>query len=181
MIFQDWDEYQNGRWGNSSSPAFNDLQEYYMFYLKGIPKKDEMLQMYYSELQSIEDVKKVFVNFLTQDSNENGVKVTRLPWSEQDYDTSAETTLIKDQLIWCNANGIFTINSQPSVNGAPSSDPLVGWGKPGGYCYQKAYLEFFISNERAAKLRLVLKEYPQVNYHIMNYRVSQLVFRFGSD
>jgi methylenetetrahydrofolate reductase (NADPH) len=167
---KDWDEYPNGRWGNSSSPAFNDLQEYYMFYLKGLPKKEEMLQMYSSELSSIDDVKNVFVNFLTRTPNKNGVQVTRLPWSEQDYDTSAETNLIKDQLIWCNANGIFTINSQPSVNGAPSTDPLVGWGKPGGYCYQKAYLEFFISNERAAKLKEILKDYSIINYHIINQK-----------
>lgn len=65
------------------------------------------------------------------------LQVTRLPWNEQDIGTDAETVLIRDQLIWCNENGILTVNSQPSVNGAPSTDPLVGWGKPGGYCYQK--------------------------------------------
>lgn len=30
-----------------------------------------------------------------------------------------------------------TINSQPNVNGAPATDPVVGWGTPGGYVYQK--------------------------------------------
>ncbi|VDM29166.1 unnamed protein product [Toxocara canis] len=132
---RDWDEFPNGRWGNSSSPAFNDLADYYLFYLKGQPTKDEQLRMYGQELESVEAVKKVFVGFITQQPNEQGVKVTRLPWNEQDLD--AETNIIRDQLLWCNENGILTVNSQPSVNGAPSTDPLVGWGKPGGYCYQK--------------------------------------------
>lgn len=132
--------------------------------------------MYSREIKTLDQVANVFVNFLTQEKNENGVKVSRLPWSEQDCDTSAETQLIKEQLIWCNANGIFTINSQPSVNGAPSTDPIVGWGNPGGYCYQKAYLEFFIDNKRAQKLKEILKDYPLVNYHIINQRVSILNF-----
>uniref|UniRef100_A0A7E4VGY0 methylenetetrahydrofolate reductase (NADPH) n=1 Tax=Panagrellus redivivus TaxID=6233 RepID=A0A7E4VGY0_PANRE len=169
---KDWDEYPNGRWGNSSSPAFNDLQEYYMFYLKGLPNKEAMLQMYSRELNGIEDVCRVFVKFLTQEPNEEGVKISKLPWNEQEFETSAETELIKDQLVWCNENAIFTINSQPSVNSAPSSDPLVGWGKPGGYCYQKAYLEFFISKARAIKLKAVLEQYPQVNYHVINKDAS---------
>ena len=134
--------------------------------------KEELLKMYSPELKSIDQVSNVFVNFLTKEPNEAGVKVTRLPWSEQESDTSTETQLIKEQLIWCNANNIFTINSQPSVNGAPSTDPIVGWGTPGGYCYQKAYLEFFIDSKRATKLKEVLNDYPLVNYHIINQKVS---------
>ena len=37
----------------------------------------------------------------------------------------------------------FRVNSQPRVNGVPSSDPLFGWGGAGGYVFQKAYVEFF--------------------------------------
>uniref|UniRef100_A0A1I8API1 Methylenetetrahydrofolate reductase [NAD(P)H] n=1 Tax=Steinernema glaseri TaxID=37863 RepID=A0A1I8API1_9BILA len=166
---KDWDQYPNGRWGNSSSPAFNDLQDYYLFYLKGTPTDVQMQNMYGKELNSIEDVQKVFVNFITQQENENGVKVTRLPWNEQESGTQPETTLIKEQLLWCNQNGIFTINSQPAVNGAPSADPIVGWGKPGGYCYQKAYLEFFLEKGVAQKLKTVCAEYPRLSYHMINY------------
>uniref|UniRef100_A0A914E9I9 N-acetyltransferase domain-containing protein n=1 Tax=Acrobeloides nanus TaxID=290746 RepID=A0A914E9I9_9BILA len=168
----DWDEFSNGKLGNASSPAYNDLQDYYLFYLKGLPTKEELSKMYYNELKSVDDVKKVFINFIKQVENENGVKVSRLPWSEKENGTSVETNLIKDQLLWCNENGILTINSQPSVNGAPSTDPLVGWGKPGGYCYQRAYLECFICEENAHKLRKLLDEYPQINYHIINHDCS---------
>lgn len=29
-----WDEYPNGRWGSSASPAFGELKDYHIFYLK---------------------------------------------------------------------------------------------------------------------------------------------------
>ncbi|KIH55788.1 hypothetical protein ANCDUO_14048 [Ancylostoma duodenale] len=170
FFFQDWDDFPNGRWGNSSSPAFGDLQDYYLFHLKAQTKKEDLLKMYGEELLSFDDVKKVFTNFISQSVNENGVKVTTLPWNEQDVGVQAETKLINEQLLWCNENGILTVNSQPSVNGAPSTDPLVGWGKPGGYCYQKAYLECFISKENALSLLEIVDDYyPRINYHIINH------------
>ena len=48
-----------------------------------------------------------------------------------------ETSLLSKQLSHINGYGVLTINSQPSVNGAPSTDPMVGWGAKGGYVYQK--------------------------------------------
>ena len=48
-----------------------------------------------------------------------------------------ETTFLSKQLAYINGCGVLTINSQPSVNGSPSTDPVVGWGSKGGYVYQK--------------------------------------------
>ena len=31
---QEWDDFPNGRWGNSSSPAFGELTDYHLFYLR---------------------------------------------------------------------------------------------------------------------------------------------------
>lgn len=62
-------------------------------------------------------------------------KVTSLPWNDEEL--ALETSLIMDQLAHINAQGVLTINSQPAVNGKPSTDPVVGWGRPGGYVYQK--------------------------------------------
>lgn len=45
----------------------------------------------------------------------------------------------RDQLVALNQAGYLTINSQPRVNGAPSNDATFGWGRAGGYVYQKAY------------------------------------------
>ncbi|KJH45665.1 putative methylenetetrahydrofolate reductase [Dictyocaulus viviparus] len=180
---RDWDDFPNGRWGNSSSPAFGDLNDYYLFHLKlsgdfylliailqAQTKKEDLLKMFGEELKSFDDVKKVFKNFISQETNENGVKVTSLPWNEKEIGMQEETKLINDQLLWCNENGILTVNSQPPVNGAPSTDPLVGWGKPGGYCYQKAYLECFISKDNAMSLLEIIDDfYPRVNYHLINH------------
>jgi len=54
------------------------------------------------------------------------------------------------------------------VNGAKSTDPCVGWGGPGGYVYQKAYVEFFANKEVVNVLLHVLQDYPFVNYHVVN-------------
>ena len=48
-----------------------------------------------------------------------------------------ETSLLSEQLASINRQGVLTINSQPSVNGKSSTDPVVGWGEKGGYVYQK--------------------------------------------
>lgn len=61
---------------------------------------------------------------------------------------------------------------QPNVNGVSSEDPVVGWGMPGGYVYQKAYLEFFTCQENVDALLNVLPLFPRINYHIINRRVS---------
>lgn len=54
-----------------------------------------------------------------------------LPWSES-MGMMTETNQIQKQLLQLNQRGFLTINSQPRVNGAPSSDPHVGWGGPNG-------------------------------------------------
>ena len=61
--------------------------------------------------------------------------MTRIPWNEEQV--AAETKMIAAELAELNGRGILTINSQPRVNGEPSTHPELGWGKPGGYIYQK--------------------------------------------
>lgn len=92
------------------------------------------------------------------------------PWCEEAL--APETNTLKDQLLKFNKKGILTNNSQPNVNGAPSSDSILGWGSPDGYVYQKAYLEFFTSSENLPFLLIALEKYPRVNYHIINRSVS---------
>ena len=50
----------------------------------------------------------------------------------------------KNELVEVNRRGLLTINSQPAVDGAPSTDPIHGWGPAGGWVYQKAYLELLV-------------------------------------
>lgn len=162
----DWDEFPNGRWGNSSSPSFGDLTDHHLFYLRSRTKKEDLLKMWGQELTCMEDVFEVFKCYISGENNKAGVKVKSLPWNEDTI--AAETSLIQENLVFLNSKGILTINSQPHVNGAPSTDSTHGWGGSGGYIYQKAYLEFFTCREVVDILLEVLKEYPQVNYHVVN-------------
>lgn len=67
-----------------------------------------------------------------------------------------------------NKLGVLTINSQPSANCVPSNDEVLGWGQPGGYVFQKAYLEFFTSEENVLALLQVLGRWPGVNFQVVN-------------
>ena len=161
-----WDEFPNGRWGNSASPAFGELKDYYLFYLASQSPKTELLNMWGMELSSELDVWDVFVNYITRAKNKDGHLVSRTPWN--DSDISGETQIIAEELKAVNMNGILTINSQPSANGVDSSDEVLGWGQQGGYVYQKAYLEFFTCQENVLALLQVLGRFPGVNFQVVN-------------
>merc|ERR1711990_1119222 len=110
---------------------------------------------------TVREVANVFIGYLRG-------TVKRLPWCEGL--PAQETGLIMKQLLKYNELGLLTINSQPRVNGALSTDPYVGWGPSYGFVYQKAYLEFFCSPETLEKLmrgveteRLHFLSYTAVN------------------
>ncbi|RUS69245.1 hypothetical protein EGW08_022995, partial [Elysia chlorotica] len=136
----EWNEFPNGRWGDSRAASFNDLQTYHLFYLKSKSPKAELLKMWGETLTSERDVWKVFVNYLSGAQNEQGVKVTRVPWDDDAIEP--ETSLIAERLASINSRGVLTINSQPRVNAAPSTDLKVGWGSPGGYIFQKGEADY---------------------------------------
>ena len=71
-------------------------------------------------------------------------------------------------MVKINKQGVLTINSQPSANCVASNDPILGWGQPGGYIFQKAYLEFFTSEENVIALLQVLGRFPGVNFQVVN-------------
>jgi len=152
-----WGEFPNGRWGDSASPAYGELTDYYLAFKRG-QKKDDRLKNWGAP-QTVTDVEAVFRQFVAG-------KVKQLPWVDEPI--AEESSLITDQLEWVNANGFLTINSQPRVNAAPSDDPHVGWGGPGGYVFQKAYLEFFTSPELFKQLLLLFPQYPTLAYHAIN-------------
>ena len=92
-------------------------------------------------------------NAFLGEPNANGVEVKKLIFNEESLDP--ETELISDKLATVNKRGILTVNSQPSVNCAPSNDSRVGWGPPGGFVFQKAYLEFFTCEDNVIALMQV--------------------------
>jgi methylenetetrahydrofolate reductase (NADPH) len=127
----DWDEFPNGRWGDSRSPAYGELDAYGV----GLKGTNEANMKLWGQPRTLRQISDLFARFVQGD-------LSRLPWSEGGI--SAEANSLTDELVSLNKRGLLSINSQPAVNAAPSSHPVYGWGPKGGYVYQKAYLELFI-------------------------------------
>jgi methylenetetrahydrofolate reductase (NADPH) len=154
-----WDDFPNGRWGSSFSPTYGELSDYYMFRKFSDPTLQNLRRKQWGAPESTEDVATVFAKFCDG-------SIDRLPWCE--LPVQAETGRIAERLIKLNREGYLTINSQPQVNGAHSSDPTVGWGGAGGYVFQKAYLEFFCSRQKLMTLIERMTQLPTVTYHAVN-------------
>ncbi|EZF31619.1 hypothetical protein H101_04779 [Trichophyton interdigitale H6] len=152
---QSWDEFPNGRWTDSRSPAFGEL-DVYGIGLKGTNEQNIKL---WGEPKSVRDLSDIFVRFLEH-------KLDRLPWSESAI--TQESEIIKDDLIDLNNRGFLTINSQPAINGAKSSHPIYGWGPRNGYVYQKAYLELLISPALIDEVIRRIESNADLTYHCIN-------------
>jgi len=155
-----WDEFPNGRWGDSRSPAFGDLTDYHLSALHSIKSVDRK-KTWGETLNSEEDINRVFTNYCTGE-------VQILPWC--DSPLAHESELIKDELILLNKTGFLSINSQPRINGVSSTDEKVGWGPKGGYIYQKAYVEFFTSTENLKVFMNTVKKFSNLTYHAVNLK-----------
>lgn len=46
---------------------------------------------------------------------------------------------------------MWTVGSQPAVDGARSDDPVHGFGPKGGYVFQKSFVEFFVRGRKEAE------------------------------
>ena len=77
----DWDEYPNGRWGDSSAASFGELKDYHLALLGTHKSQEELMNMWGRELNSVEDVCEIFVCYLTGKKNRHGFQVsTFLCW-----------------------------------------------------------------------------------------------------
>ncbi|KAJ5465422.1 hypothetical protein N7530_009209 [Penicillium desertorum] len=145
----------NGRWTDSRSPAFGELDAYGVG-LKGTNEQNIKL---WGEPKSIKDISDIFVNFLTG-------KLDRLPWSDSPITTEAHE--IQEDLLKLNQRGFLTINSQPAVNGVKSSHPVYGWGPKNGFVYQKAYLELLVPSNLIDELITRIEKNDDLTYHATN-------------
>lgn len=152
---QDWDEFPNGRWGDSRSPAFGELDAYGIA-LKGTNEQNIKL---WGKPETLRDVANIFIRFLNKE-------LQSLPWSETPLTSEAEE--IRPELIDLNKRGLLTLTSQPAVNGVNSTDPVHGWGPPGGYVYQKAYLEVLVSPELMPDLIERIGKDPGVTFYAVS-------------
>ncbi|RAL48196.1 hypothetical protein DM860_005620 [Cuscuta australis] len=149
-----WDEYPQGRWGDSRNPSYGALSDHQFMRPRARDKRfhDEWVV----PLNTIEDICELFSKYCVG-------RVRSNPWSELDG-LQPETRFIDEKLADINKKGFLTINSQPAVNGAKSDSPSIGWGGPGGYVYQKAYLEFFCSRQKLNALVDKCKCFPSLTY-----------------
>lgn len=152
MRTQDWDEFPNGRWGDSRSPAFGELDAYGI----GLPGTNEANRKKWGEPQSIRDIAELFCSYLNK-------KLDSLPWSETPL--TSESDAIKDDLYALNKRGVLTINSQPAVDGVKSTHPVYGWGPNVGYVYQKSYLEVLVHPKLFPKIIERVSSNPELTYY----------------
>ncbi|EDO15028.1 hypothetical protein Kpol_1007p12 [Vanderwaltozyma polyspora DSM 70294] len=144
-----WDEFPNGRFGDSRSPAYGEIDGYGPTLKVGIKKAYDL----WGTPKSVIDLKSVFIKYLEG-------SISALPWC--DLGLSPETALIQEELIQLNQRGYLTLASQPATNASPSTDKIFGWGPKNGYVYQKAFVEMFILKKQwEAIVKPKLDHYPR--------------------
>ncbi|KAE8658438.1 Methylenetetrahydrofolate reductase 1 [Hibiscus syriacus] len=163
-----WDQYPQGRWGDSQNPSYGVLSDHQFMRPRARDKK--LQEEWATPLKSIDDIQEKFKSYCLG-------KLRSSPWSELDG-LQPETKIIHEQLGKINLKGFLTINSQPAVNGERSDSPSVGWGGPGGYVYQKAYLEFFCSREKLDALVKKSESFSSLTYVAVN-KDGNLVLNIG--
>lgn len=156
-----WDDFPNGRWGPSHSPAFGEIDGYGPS-LKVGPITARKL---WGHPKSRSDITDLFTRHVTG-------SLHSVPWSD-DVDTDgisntgqgalrAETDMIRRELLaLIEQKGYWTLASQPAVDGVKSDHPVFGWGPPGeGFVFQKAFVEFFCPAESWPRLHERLTSAP---------------------
>ncbi|CAG8452615.1 6780_t:CDS:10 [Paraglomus occultum] len=149
---EDWDNFPNGRFGSSKSPAFGEVDGYGGTVKIPVPNA----LAYWNYPTTVADITQLFMDYISGNT-------PLLPWSEEPL--IAETDAIRVKLLQLNQLGFWTISSQPAVNGARSDDPVFGWGPRGGYVYQKAFVECFVNEEMLKNLLEKVKESPWITYY----------------
>lgn len=145
-----WDEFPNGRWGDSRSPAFGDIDLSASQLLRQSPKRAFEL---WGCPQTLSDLADIFVKYLKKETN-------ALPWC--DGPIGSDTDILRTSLIELNQKGYFTLNSQPALSAIRSNDKIYGWGPKNGFLYQKQYLEFLVHKDVAVELLKSIKSHNSV-------------------
>ncbi|WFD06079.1 methylenetetrahydrofolate reductase [NAD(P)H] [Malassezia vespertilionis] len=154
----EWDEFPNGRYGDSRSPAFGELDGYGAS-LKVPP--EEAMRLWGTPVDE-SDIRRIFTNYVKG-------SLACIPWC--DVPVWDETAPLLPALTRLNdGKGWWTVGSQPAVNGIDSSDPTYGFGPKNGFIFQKSFVEMFMSekDKRALVERIGQSETPITFYAAMH-------------
>lgn len=154
-----WDDYPNGRWSSSASPAYGATDSY--LFAPSSSLLPITSTSTWGTPTTPSDISTLFIAFL------HG-SLPSLPWSDESV--TSETSLIISHLISLNKKNWWTLASQPAVNAVPSSDPVLGWGNEGGLCYQKAFVEMFVPAAQFAALQKCIDGTRNATYMATNAR-----------
>lgn len=151
------DEFPNGRFGDSSSPAYGDLDLCGSSLIRQSGKRSLEL---WSTPNTVNDISHLVISYLKGEIN-------CLPWSDVPIDKEIDRIL--NHLIVLNERNLITINSQPQINGMKSNDVIHGWGPKDGYVYQKQYLEFLMPKDKLPSLVKELVHNEVLTYYAIDY------------
>ncbi|CCU81478.1 hypothetical protein BGHDH14_bgh01143 [Blumeria hordei DH14] len=152
------DDFVNGRWGDSQSPAYGMIDGSCVILHMSRKQAIEL----WGYPSSIEEVTSIFLRHIEG-------SISAIPWSEDDL--CHESEAIKVPLRALNRKGWWTVASQPPVNGISSQHPIFGWGPPRGFVFQKAFIEFFLPSAAWSALRAKLESSsiaPDVSWYACN-------------
>ena len=138
----DWDDFPNGRFGDFKSPAYGETDRWGS---SALQSKAATAVSHWGNPKTVDELTSLFLRYLHS-------KITTTPFSSTPL--SPESLMIFPHLEKLTSKGWWTVGSQPAINGALSTDEVVGWGPRGGYVYQKCFVEFFVEQkdvERIAK------------------------------
>ncbi|EJT46462.1 methylenetetrahydrofolate reductase (NADPH) [Trichosporon asahii var. asahii CBS 8904] len=138
-----WDEFPNGRFTDVRSPAYGEIDGWG----NGLKITPAQALKEWGTPATFEDLSDMFTRYLRSDPGTPTTPFCDMP-------LSPESQTILDSLIALNApdKRYWTVGSQPAVDAARSEDPVHGWGPPGGYVFQKAYVEFFVPKSEVERL-----------------------------
>lgn len=142
-----WDDFPNGRFGDSRSPAYGEIDGYG----PSLHVNNAKAYKLWGYPVDTKDISKLFQRHIIGE-------LEAIPWSDQPL--NAESMLIQEELLQFNARGMWTVASQPACNAARSEDKIFGWGPPHGRVFQKPFVEFFVSPSDLARLKQIVERDP---------------------
>lgn len=163
------DEFPNGRFGDSSSPAFGNLD---LSLTQLIRQSESKSLSVWGTPTSLKDLGDLIINYLKGD-------LRSLPWC--DTSVALEAKQLLRLLISLNQGGILTVNSQPKANGVPSSDPILGWGPNLGYVYQKQYIEFLLPKRKLKDFLLLMNQKTTTTFTYLISDSQDEIFIYKGD